>query len=102
MGFEDIHLRFWSDGPAASKTLARKLRLLEPGLYRIVLHPLVDNEEERAMDSFFGASWAREGQAALDALTSEEVKNAIAEMNIELVTVGDLWDYENSTLNGSQ
>ena len=102
MGYEDIHLRFWGDGPEASKTLATKLRSLEPGLYRIVLHPLVDNEEAQAMDSFFGANWAREGQAALDALTSEEVRNAIVEMNIELVTVGDLWNYENGTLNGSQ
>ena len=102
MGYEIIHLRFWTDGAAASKTLASKLRSLEPGLYRIVLHPLIDNDEARAMDSFFGANWAREGQAALDALTSEEVKNAIAEMNIELVTVGDLWDYEKGALKDSQ
>lgn len=102
MGYENIHLRFWTDGAAASKTLASKLRSLEPGLYRIVLHPLIDNEEERAVDSFFGANAAREGQAALDALTSDEVKNAIAEMNIELVTVGDLWNYEEGALRDSQ
>jgi predicted glycoside hydrolase/deacetylase ChbG (UPF0249 family) len=101
MGEKNIHLRFWGDGAAASKTLANKLRSLEPGLYRIVLHPLVDNEEARAMDSFFGPNWAREGQSALDALSSEDVEKAITEMKIELVTVGDLWDYEKGIIKQS-
>lgn len=98
MGYTNIHIRFWTDAADASKELAARLRRLKPGLYRIVLHPLVDSPEIRAGDSFFGARWAREGQAALGALTSEEVKLAIREMDIELVSIRDLWDYENGRL----
>lgn len=101
MGYTNVHVRFWTDGKAASKTLAARLRSLKPGLYRIVLHPLVDTIETRATDSYFGLRMAREGQAALDALCSDEVKAAIEEMNIELVSIRDLWDYKNGRLKSS-
>lgn len=98
MGYTNIHIRFWTDGKAATKTLAARLKSLKPGLYRIVLHPLIDETEVRATDSYFGVNIAREGQAALDALCSEEVKAAIKEMDIELVSIRDLWDYEQGIL----
>jgi predicted glycoside hydrolase/deacetylase ChbG (UPF0249 family) len=88
---------FWEayDGDIANNALklANKLDALKPGTYRLVLHPTVDNEESRATDSYFGVKGARSGQNDLNILLSEEVKAAIKRNDIELISVGDLWDY---------
>lgn len=72
----------------------RTLDSLGPGLYRVVLHPTLDSDEVRAMDSYFGPSWARSGKMDIDVLASDEVREAIRRNSIELVSIADLWDYE--------
>lgn len=67
---------------------------LNPGTYRIVLHPTIDNAESRAIDSYFGVKGARAGQNDLNMLLSKEVKAAIKRNGIELISISDLWDYE--------
>lgn len=74
--------------------LVNKLDSLEPGTYRLVLHPTVDNEESRAVDNYFGIKGAKAGQNDLNMLLSKELKDAIERNGIELISISDLWDYD--------
>lgn len=89
---------FWEayDGDVSYNVtkLVNILDSLESGTYRLVLHPTVDNEESRAIDSYFGVKGAKAGQNDLNMLLSEEVKAAIERNEIELISISDLWDYE--------
>lgn len=76
----------------------RTLDSLRPGLYRVVVHPTLDSDEARAMDSYFGPSWARSGKMDIDVLASDEVREALRRNSIELVSIRDLWDYETCRL----
>ena len=73
--------------------LVNKLDSLEPGTYRLVLHPTVDNEESRAVDNYFGIKGAKAGQNDLNMLLSKELNDAIERNGIELISISDLWDY---------
>jgi chitin disaccharide deacetylase len=92
MGHEEVGFRL-DDDPAVTIRNFRDLLLrLGPGLHRIVTHPSADTPEARAMDSVFGEIEARRRQAVLHALQADEIREVIAERDIELVSVRDLWD----------
>ncbi len=89
---------FWEnyDGDVSSSVdrLILALDKLKPGTYRLVLHPTVDNEESRAIDTYFGLKNARAGQNDLHMVLSAKVKAAIERNGIELIGINDLWDDE--------
>jgi len=80
------------------RNLRGALIQLRPGLYRIVLHPAVDSEELRSVDSFWANAEAKRQQATLAALTSREIQRLVADRDIETLSVRDLWDYERCRL----
>jgi chitin disaccharide deacetylase len=98
MGHEEVGFRIDEDSATTIQNFRDLLLSLGPGLYRLVTHPTADTPEARAMDTVFGNSEARKRHAILAALRADEIRQVIAERNIELVTVRDLWDYTSCQL----
>jgi chitin disaccharide deacetylase len=92
MGHEEVGFRIDEEPAVTIETFRNQLLKLRPGLHRIVTHPAADTPEARAMDSVVGDIEARKRQAVLLALGADEIREVIAERNIELVSVRDLWD----------
>ncbi len=72
--------------------LLEALRALTPGLHLYVGHPAADTPELRAVDSGDGERWALRRSSVLAAWTDPEVKAAIEELGIELVSIDELFD----------
>jgi hypothetical protein len=68
----------------------KTLRNLEPGTYLWVEHPGVDTPELRAIGHRGNYDVARNRNSVVEVLTSEKVKQAVEEMNIELIGYKDL------------
>ncbi len=79
---------------SAKEGLKELLRALPPGLWKIVGFPSMESEEIRAVDPYFGPQQIVQHTAMFEAWKDPEVKQIIAELGIELVSVRDLWDYE--------
>lgn len=94
MGDQRIPPPLGDDLAARTHQFVGTLDSLKPGLYRVVIHPTTDSQEARAIDSYFGPSWARSGQMDVDVLRSREVRDALRRDGIQLVSVHDLWDYK--------
>ncbi len=94
LGSSDVQFFHRGDLPKSVGNFVMMLDSLKPGLYRLILHPNVDAAEVHARDSYFGPKYARSGQHELDILAAEEVKAAIERNSVELVSIRDLWDYE--------
>ena len=92
MGHREVGFPISEDSVTTIERFRTLLEPLQPGLYRVVLHPAEDSDELRAVDMFEGIAEARKRQAALDALTSARIKAVIEARNIELLSVSDLWD----------
>lgn len=93
VGFDSIHML--SGRPSEEKIpyLLDRIANLEPGKHLIVSHCAVDSDELRSMtsDDAENAEWALEYRVSdLAALTSDVVRDAIAERGIRLVSVRDL------------
>jgi chitin disaccharide deacetylase len=89
--------RFRVDGYHEAKTteerielFAKALKSLEPGTYLYVEHPAVDSPEMRAIALEGNYSVAKNRDDVVKVLTSDEVKNAVKEKNIELIGYKDL------------
>jgi predicted glycoside hydrolase/deacetylase ChbG (UPF0249 family) len=96
-GFRHVGL----DLATSAENFAQELGELAPGLYRLVVHPRLDQEDARAEDSYFGPTVAELGQLELDVLTSPTVRAALVRHSIELVSIRDLWDYQACQLRDS-
>jgi chitin disaccharide deacetylase len=94
MGHREVGFRIEEDPAATIQNFRDLLLSLGPGLYRLVTHPAADTPEARAIDATYGNSEARKRQAVLTALRADEIRRAIVERGIELVSVRNLWDYE--------
>ncbi|HYZ93234.1 MAG TPA: ChbG/HpnK family deacetylase [Actinomycetota bacterium] len=93
VGFDSIHML--SGRPRAEKIpyLVDRISALEPGKHLIVSHCAVDSDELRSMtsDDAENNEWALEYRVSdLAALTSDEVKKAVADRGAELVSVAEL------------
>jgi len=92
MGDTEVGFRVTESADTTIANFRALLDSLRPGLYRVVVHPAANTEELRAADSVDGESEARKRQAILDALLSPEIATVIRRRDIQLVSVGDLWD----------
>ena len=93
VGFDSIHMV--SSQPVDEKIdyLIDRIAKLEPGRHLFVTHCAVDSDELRAQTSETAKNreWANVYRPSdLAALTSDELKKAIADRGIELVSVADL------------
>lgn len=93
VGFDTIHSL--SSRPSADKIpyLVEKLSTFEPGKHLIYAHCAVDSPELRSFtsDKAENAAWANEYRPSdLAALTSDEVRTAIDDDGIKLVSVAQL------------
>jgi predicted glycoside hydrolase/deacetylase ChbG (UPF0249 family) len=75
------------------KALVEAIEKLEPGVWILVEHPGLDNEEMRAIghDGYWNVASHRD--AVTKAFTSKKVKAAIKKKNVQLVSYGDIWSY---------
>lgn len=93
VGFDSIHML--SGRPSEEKVpyLMDRISKMEPGKHLIVSHCAVDSDELRSMTSekAENAEWALQYRVSdLAALTSDEVRKAIAEHGVDLVSVAEL------------
>ena len=93
VGFDSIHML--SGRPTEDKIpyLLEKIEGMQAGKHLIVSHCAVDSDELRALtsDDAENAAWANEYRPSdLMALTSNEVKKAVADRGIDLVSVAGL------------
>ena len=96
LGEKSIGFRRASPTPETVKAGFRaRLLSLKPGLWKLIGHPTVDDSEQKAIDSERGAIEAARRSSMLEAWKDLTAKNIIAERNIHLVSIRDLWDYEN-------
>lgn len=70
------------------------LRAREPGLWLYVDHPSVDGPEMRGRDSQFGDRFAEHQGAVAELWADPSLRDLLDELDIELVSYRDLWDYE--------
>lgn len=98
MGEQAVGFRIDENPAITIKNFRELLLSLKPGLYRVVIHPAEDSPELRAVSLVWGESEAKKRHAALQAVKSEEIKKVIAERDIEIVSVRDLWDYSGCKL----
>lgn len=95
MGHTNIGFYAWEDAELGVRKFVELIESLEPGLYRLVLHPTEDTPEARAVDRYFGGKARR---TDLEILTSAAVRDALWRNEVELVSVRDLWDYDRCEL----
>lgn len=93
VGFDSIHML--SGRPSEEKIpyLVDRISKLEPGKHLIVSHCAVDADELRSMtsDTAENAEWALQYRVSdLEALTSDEVRDAVKANGVDLVSVGRL------------
>ena len=84
----------WGDATNSKEAIARfivNLRELKPGDYLFVEHPGLDRSEMQAVKR----NVAADRQIVTDVFTSPEVKSAIDELGIELVSYSDLINTKN-------
>lgn len=98
MGSQRIGFYQGDELPAAERRFVELLDSLTPGLYRLVLHPGLDEPDVRRRDEYFGPRSAAGGELEIELLESTAVREAIRRNGIELVSVADLWDYERCRL----
>jgi hypothetical protein len=93
VGFDSIHMLSGRPGDKKIPYLVDRISRLEPGKHLIVSHCAVDSDELRSMtsDTAENKEWALEYRVSdLAALTSDEVRKAVADRGVELVSVADL------------
>jgi predicted glycoside hydrolase/deacetylase ChbG (UPF0249 family) len=75
------------------KALVEAIEKLEPGVWILVEHPGLDNEEMRAIghDGYWNVASHRD--AVTKAFTSKKVKAALEKKKVQLVSYGDIWSY---------
>jgi hypothetical protein len=70
------------------------LMSLQPGLWKLIGHPVRDTLEQRAIDSVHGISEAVRRSSMLEAWKDPDAKKLIVDRKFQLVSIRDLWDYE--------
>ncbi len=94
-GERRLSLDFGDRSPAVVKAaVLDAVASLEPGLWLYVGHPAVDSPELRAVDSNSGARWALQRSSVLAAWTDPDVRRAIEQKGVELVSIRDLYDHQ--------
>ena len=93
VGFDSIHMLSGRPGKEKIPYLVDRISKLGPGKHLIVSHCGVDSDELRSMTSAQAghAEWALAYRVSdLEALTSDEVREAVEAKGVELVSVADL------------
>ncbi len=93
VGFDSIHMLSGRPGAEKIPYLLDRIGKLEAGKHLIVSHCAADADELRSMtsDDAENAEWALEYRVSdLAALTSDEVRKAIEDRGVQLVSVRDL------------
>jgi len=93
VGFDSIHMLSSHPGDEKVAYLIDLISKMDAGRHLIVSHCAVDSPELRAMtsDTADNAGWALEYRVSdLAALTSPEVRNAVDDHGVQLVSVADL------------
>jgi hypothetical protein len=93
VGFDSIHMLSGRPGEEKIPYLVDRISQLEPGKHLVVSHCAVDSDELRSMtsDDAENKEWALEYRVSdLAALTSNQVRKAVEDRGVELVSVAEL------------